>query len=181
MRSCSFRADQGEFLAIVGPSGSGKTTLLAMIGALLSPTEGTILVNGTNLTELSNRKKAEFRRKQVGFVFQANNVLPFLTARENLMVMGDIAGMSRADSARRADQLIEELGLAGRARAVVTELSATYHGYPGQVLRTFTVAAEPTPLYRRLHEVAEEALDSILGVVRAGAHARDLVAASAGI
>jgi len=123
VRSVSFEADAGEFLSIVGPSGSGKTTLLAMIGALLTPSEGRIELNGSNLTELSKAAQARFRRQNVGFVFQANNVLPFLTARENMMIMGDIAGMSRAEAGRRAGQLLDELGITERADAVVTELS----------------------------------------------------------
>lgn len=123
VRSVSFEADNGEFLSIVGPSGSGKTTLLALIGALLTPTEGRIVLNGSDLTTLSGREQAKFRRKQVGFVFQANNVLPFLTARENLMVMGDIARMRRSDAGKRADQLLEELGITERGGALVTEIS----------------------------------------------------------
>lgn len=123
VRSVSFQSDTGEFLAIVGPSGSGKTTLLAMIGALLAPTEGRIEINGTDITRLGKAAQARFRRQNVGFVFQANNVLPFLTARENMTIMGDIAGMTRTEAGRRADQLLEELGIAERADAVATELS----------------------------------------------------------
>jgi putative ABC transport system ATP-binding protein len=123
VQGATFAADAGEFLSIVGPSGSGKTTLLAMIGALLTPTEGRIEVNGTDITGMSKAAQARFRRQNVGFVFQANNVLPFLTARENMTIMGDIAGMTRSESGRRADQLLEELGIAERAHAVATELS----------------------------------------------------------
>jgi putative ABC transport system ATP-binding protein len=123
VRDVSFQANSGEFLSVVGPSGSGKTTLLAMIGALLTPTEGRIEVNGNTLTGMGKSAQARFRRENVGFVFQANNVLPFLTARENLMIMGDIAGMSRTEAAKRADQLLEELGIDERAGAVATELS----------------------------------------------------------
>src|SRR5688572_8702002 len=107
VQSVSFEADAGEFLSIVGPSGSGKTTLLAMIGALLTPTKGRIELNGSDLTDLGKAAQARFRRQNVGFVFQANNVLPFLTARENMMIMGDIAGMNRAEAARRANQLLD--------------------------------------------------------------------------
>jgi putative ABC transport system ATP-binding protein len=123
VQSVSFEADPGEFLSIVGPSGSGKTTLLAMIGALLTPSEGRIELNGNVLTGLGKAAQARFRRQNVGFVFQANNVLPFLTARENMMIMGDIAGMNRAEATRRANQLLDELGIAERAEAVATELS----------------------------------------------------------
>jgi putative ABC transport system ATP-binding protein len=119
----SFATQPGEFLAIVGPSGSGKTTLLAMIGALLTPTSGSILVNGQDVAALSGREQAAYRRVSVGYVFQSNNLVPFLTARENLMLMASIAGSNKKDAAQRAHQLIEELGLAGRAHALATDLS----------------------------------------------------------
>src|SRR5690606_20532432 len=92
VRGASFSIDAGEFVAVVGPSGSGKTTLLAMLGALLTPTGGTIEIAGTNVAKLSGRKQAQFRRESVGYVFQANNLVPFLTARENLLLMRKIAG-----------------------------------------------------------------------------------------
>ena len=123
VRGVSFAADPGEFLAIVGPSGSGKTTLLAMIGGLLTPTAGSIEVNGRDIATLSKRDQAAYRRSTVGYVFQANNLVPYLTARENLLVISAIGGLPRAEAARRADQLLEELGLAKRAGALATELS----------------------------------------------------------
>jgi putative ABC transport system ATP-binding protein len=119
----SFFAEAGEFISIVGPSGSGKTTLLAMIGGLLTPTSGEIRVGDVEVTALNSRRKAEYRRSSVGYVFQANNLIPFLTARENLMVMHAIGGGDRRAAGRRADRLLEELGIAGRARALATELS----------------------------------------------------------
>ena len=122
VRDVSLTADAGEFIAIVGPSGSGKTSLLAMLGGLLTPTRGSITVDGREIGALSARARAEYRRSRVGYVFQANNLLPFLTARENLLIMQAIGG--RGD-ARRADQLLDELGLTTRARALATELSAS--------------------------------------------------------
>lgn len=122
VRHVSFEVGPGEFVALVGPSGSGKTTLLAMIGGLLTPTSGTIEVNGRDITTLSGRQKAAYRRTSVGYVFQANNLLPFLTARENLLVMGAVNG--RLGEARTmATRLLEELGLRHRATAIATELS----------------------------------------------------------
>lgn len=123
VKGATFSARAGEFLAIVGPSGSGKTTLLAMIGALLTPTSGTIRVDGKSLDRLDARKLAAFRRQRVGFVFQANNLIPYLTARENLLLMADIGGVDRNTAIARADRLLEELGLKHRARALATELS----------------------------------------------------------
>ena len=123
VKSASLSIDAGEFVAVVGPSGSGKTTLLAMLGALLTPTEGSIEIAGTNVAKLSGRKQAQFRRESVGYVFQANNLVPFLTARENLLLMRSIAGNSGKEGKDRADQLIQELGLTKRANALATELS----------------------------------------------------------
>ncbi len=123
VRGVSFATEPGEFVAIVGPSGSGKTSMLAMIGGLLTPTRGRILVNGRDIARLRGRELAEYRRRKVGFVFQANNLLPYLTARENLLVMARINGGDLRAARKRADQLLEELGLAARAHALATELS----------------------------------------------------------
>ncbi|MGH2587046.1 MAG: ABC transporter ATP-binding protein, partial [Dehalococcoidia bacterium] len=120
VRDVSLTAGPGEFIAIVGPSGSGKTSLLAMIGGLLTPTRGSIHVDGREIATLSGRARAAYRRARVGYVFQANNLLPFLTARENLLVMEAIGG---SGDRRRADRLLDEMGLAHRSRALATELS----------------------------------------------------------
>ncbi|MEZ4523798.1 MAG: ABC transporter ATP-binding protein [Thermomicrobiales bacterium] len=122
VRDVSFTAGHGEFVAIVGPSGSGKTTTLAMLGGLLTPTRGSILLNGREVTGLSPRQLTEYRRVSVGYVFQANNLLPFLTARENLMVMCSI-GACKGNGRERSNRLIEELGLSQRADALATQLS----------------------------------------------------------
>lgn len=119
----SFEAQAGKFIAVVGPSGSGKTTLLSMLGGLLTPTSGDIEVNGRQVAGLSSRDRQEYRRDHVGFVFQANNLLPFLTARENLLLMSEIGPGNRRQLSERADRLIEEMGLTSRARALATELS----------------------------------------------------------
>jgi putative ABC transport system ATP-binding protein len=112
-----------EFLALLGPSGSGKTTLLSVIGGLLSPTEGTVTIGETALTELSKKEQTRFRANRVGFVFQGFNLVPFLTARENLTVMASISDSPRAEIEERADQLLEELGLAERHDNLPEELS----------------------------------------------------------
>ena len=123
VKDASFSTEPGEFVAVVGPSGSGKTTLLAMIGGLLTPTSGRIEVNGRDIARLSRGQQAAYRRESVGYVFQANNLLPYLTARENLLVMSRITGGRGRGVGARADQLLEELGLTKRARALATELS----------------------------------------------------------
>jgi putative ABC transport system ATP-binding protein len=115
--------DHNEFVALLGPSGSGKTTLISMIGALLTPTEGTVRVAGVDLSSLSQRERTQFRANRIGFVFQSFNLVPFLTARENLTVMSTVADASKEEVDERADQLLEELGLAGRRDNLPAQLS----------------------------------------------------------
>jgi putative ABC transport system ATP-binding protein len=114
-----------EIVALVGPSGSGKTTLCSIAGGLLAPTEGSAVVGGQDITAYSPRQLTEFRRTSVGFVFQAVNLIPFLTARENLLVVDELAGRKRQRrvAAARADTLLEELGLTDRARNLPGQLS----------------------------------------------------------
>jgi putative ABC transport system ATP-binding protein len=123
VRNAAFEVSAGEFVALVGPSGSGKTTLLAMLGGLLTPTEGVIEVDGRDIARLSGSERATYRRESVGFVFQANNLLPYLTARQNLMVLKAIGGRRLGKASERADQLLAELGLERRSAALATELS----------------------------------------------------------
>ena len=119
----NFTIEAGQFIAIVGPSGSGKTTLLSMLGGLLTPTNGTILVNARQVERLKPRERQEYRRDHVGFVFQTNNLLAFLTAKENLLLMNQIGPGDRRTMNERAGQLLSEMGLASRANALATELS----------------------------------------------------------
>ena len=121
--SASFAVDQNEFIALVGPSGSGKTTLLSMVGGLLTPTEGMVEVGGVDLSTMSKRDLTKFRAANVGFVFQAFNLVPFLTARENLTMMASIAGINRGEIEDRASELMKELGLSDRAKNLPEELS----------------------------------------------------------
>ena len=112
-----------EVLALVGPSGSGKTTLCSIAGGILSPTEGRVVVGGDDITDYSPKQLTTFRQEKVGFVFQAVNLVPFLTARENLLVVDEL-GRRRGSAARaRADQLLDELGLEGRAKNLPGQLS----------------------------------------------------------
>ena len=114
---------EGEILALVGPSGSGKTTLCSIAGGILSPTEGRVVVGGDDITDYSPKQLTRFRQEKVGFVFQAVNLVPFLTARENLLVVDEL-GRRRGSAARaRADQLLDELGLADRGRNLPGQLS----------------------------------------------------------
>ena len=113
-----------EMVSLVGPSGSGKTTLCSIAGALMRATEGRVCVAGRDISDLGPKELARFRLESVGFVFQSVNLVPFLTARENLMVVDELGGRRRRrDARKRADQLLEELGLADRADNLAGQLS----------------------------------------------------------
>jgi len=112
-----------EIIALVGPSGSGKTTLCSIAGGLLTPTEGAVIVAGQDISQYSAKQLTGFRRESVGFVFQTVNLVPFLTARENLLVVDEIGPRTGRRARERADQLLGELGLAERAGNVPAQLS----------------------------------------------------------
>lgn len=114
LNGISVTFDEGEFTAIVGPSGSGKTTLLNMIGGLDSPTSGEVHINGTNITGLSSRKLIDFRLHHIGFVFQSYNLIPVLTALENVEFIMQLQGVSRAERQQRARELLNAVGLEDR-------------------------------------------------------------------
>lgn len=115
--------DEGEFVALLGPSGSGKSTLISIIGGLLTPTSGTVHVGDTEVTSMSKRELTRFRAQRVGFVFQSANLVPFLSARENLLYAANLVGTPRRQARDRADQLLEELGLAERSKNLPEQLS----------------------------------------------------------
>ena len=114
---------RNEIVALVGPSGSGKTTLCSIAGGLLTATEGGVVVGGEDITGYSAKQLTKFRQQQVGFVFQSVNLVPFLTARENLVVVDELGRRTGAAARRRADQLLYELGLADRAKNLPSQLS----------------------------------------------------------
>jgi len=119
----SLEFEKGEFAAIVGPSGSGKTTLLNMIGGLDMPTEGTILVDHKNLAELKSSKLIDFRMRHIGFVFQSYNLIPVLTARENVEFIMNLQKWDRKERDRRTMELLTAVGLADRADSRPAKLS----------------------------------------------------------
>jgi putative ABC transport system ATP-binding protein len=112
-----------EIVALVGPSGSGKTTLCSIAGGILTPSEGEVVVAGEDISGYDSRQLTDFRREHVGFVFQTVNLVPFLTARENLLVVDEIGARTGAPARARADQLLDELGLADRRDQMPSELS----------------------------------------------------------
>lgn len=120
----TLQVDHGEIVALLGPSGSGKTTLLSIAGGLLTPTEGTVVVAGHDISDYSAKQLTEFRRENVGFVFQSVNLVPFLNAEENLLVVDELGGGKGGKTARdRARQLLDELGLGNRLRNLPAQLS----------------------------------------------------------
>ena len=148
-----------EIVALVGPSGSGKTTLCSIAGGLLTPTEGAVLLDGDDISDLSARELTDVRRERVGFVFQSVNLVPFLTARENLLVVDELAGrrQRRGDAGPRADQLLEELGLAERAGNTPAQLSG---GQKQRVAIGRALMNEPALV---LFDEPTSSLDSTLG------------------
>jgi putative ABC transport system ATP-binding protein len=119
----SFEIEAGEFVAIVGPSGSGKTSMLAMLATLLSPTSGSIKIDGQDLSSLKEKERSIFRRKKIGFTFQANNLVPFLTALENVELMLRLNKIVDRGSRARARELLERLGLGDRLNSLPNQLS----------------------------------------------------------
>jgi len=111
----SFSLDKGRLLAILGPSGSGKTTLVSIIAGLLTPTSGEIVIGGHPVHLRTTAQAARFRRETVGIVFQEHHLVPYLTARDNLLLVPRLSGrVTKADRAR-ADELLDSFGLAARA------------------------------------------------------------------
>jgi len=115
--------EEGEFTAIVGPSGSGKTTLLNILGGLDSPTGGSLEIAGSDISKLSGNQLIDFRLKKIGFVFQAYNLIPVLSARENVEFIMLLQGWNKKEREQRAVQLLEEVGLRERIQNKPSELS----------------------------------------------------------
>jgi putative ABC transport system ATP-binding protein len=115
--------DKGDFASLVGPSGSGKSTLLLMLGGMLSPTSGRVLLDGQSLYERSANERARLRQRYIGFVFQTFNLVPYLTAIENVQVPLYLGRVPHAEQRDRAAAMLERVGLANRLDHKPTELS----------------------------------------------------------
>lgn len=109
LKKTNFQADRGELIAIIGPSGSGKSTFLTIIGGLLSPTEGDVVINGKNLSGLSEKQRSRIRLKEIGFVLQASNLVPFLTVANQLRLLDKVKKENM--SKQEMEKLYEELGI----------------------------------------------------------------------
>jgi putative ABC transport system ATP-binding protein len=115
--------ESGEFTALVGPSGSGKTTLLNMIGGLDKPDEGNIYINGIDITKLSANKLIDFRLKNIGFVFQSFNLIPVLTAKENVEFIMQLQKMEKHEREKRVEALFKQIGLEDKLNERPSKLS----------------------------------------------------------
>ncbi len=146
-----------EIIALVGPSGSGKTTLLSIAGGLLAPTSGTVSVAGKEISGYSKKRLTQFRGSSVGFVFQAVNLVPFLTAKENLLIVAEMNGKLDGAAKARAASLLDELGLGHRTKNLPGQLSG---GERQRVAIGRALMNEPTLV---LFDEPTSALDTELG------------------
>lgn len=119
----SLDVKKGEFIALVGPSGSGKTTMLAVMAALLKPTEGNVTIDGQDLSHMGDAQRVKFRREKIGFTFQANNLVPFLTVVENVEMMLRLNNQLTPENSKYARELVERLGLGERMDYLPNQLS----------------------------------------------------------
>ena len=119
LKDVSFQVNQGEFAAIVGPSGAGKSTLLTIMGALLTPTSGQILLNGQDISQLSKKKQTEIRLNQIGFIFQNSDLIPYLKIKDQLQFIQKISSKTPVD----AIEILDKLGLKSRLNSYPNVLS----------------------------------------------------------
>ena len=123
LKGIDLHIDKGEIVSIVGPSGAGKTTLLQIIGTLDKPDKGSVMIDNTDVSQLSEKRLADFRNQHIGFVFQFHQLLPEFTALENIMIPAFIAGKSRHEARERAEELLAFMDLSDRASHKPNELS----------------------------------------------------------
>ena len=133
--------EEGEFTAIVGPSGSGKTTLLNMLGGLDNPSAGDILIGGVHISDLKGSKLIDFRLQNIGFVFQAYNLIPVLTAKENVEFIMRLQGVQKKERDARTKELLTAVGLGDRLDSRPAKLSG---GQQQRVAVARALASKPT-------------------------------------
>lgn len=123
IKNLSLEVKKGEFVAIVGPSGSGKSTLLSIIGALLTATSGAIEINNENISSYKPSQLTKVRLNKIGFIFQSSNLIPFLTVKDQLLLVSNLNKDDNSQKKAKASQLIYDLGLAHRENSSVNQLS----------------------------------------------------------
>ena len=123
LRGIDMEVHEGDFTAIVGPSGCGKSTLLHMLGLLDSPDEGTLIIDGIDTSKMKEHEAHQIRANKIGFVFQGFNLIPALTALENVMLAGKYGGMKSTDRKKRGQELLDMMGLNDRGHHRPNELS----------------------------------------------------------
>lgn len=128
LRNVTLTIAEGEFVALMGPSGSGKSTLLTIVGGMNSPTSGRVLVDGIDVYGLSPERQADFRYEYIGFVFQQLQLLPYLTALENVLLALAIAPTPRTEKIARAHEVLAQVGLKGKEHRLSSQLSGGEQG-----------------------------------------------------
>jgi len=123
LRGVSLDVEEGEFLSVMGPSGCGKSTMLHLLGGLLTPTKGRIVIAGEDMTAASDAKRTDIRRRKIGFVFQRFNLFPTLTAQENVEVTLELKGLRGAQAHKQARELLAQVHLADKCSAYPADLS----------------------------------------------------------
>ena len=123
LKEVDLAVNKGELLAIMGPSGSGKTTLLMILGLVTTPTKGQLILDGDNIYDGRTRDFQKLRREKIGFIFQFSNLIPFLTAEENIMLPMDLVGITGQRAHSRAAELLDYLEVTGRAGELPERLS----------------------------------------------------------
>jgi len=140
LENATLKINEGEFIAIMGPSGSGKSTLLSILGVLNPPTKGNVIIDDIDVFRLSNEKQADFRREYLGFVFQQFQLIPYLTAMENVMLPLTMAKISKKEKQRRAEQVLKKVGLGLKLHRLPHQLSG---GEQGRVAIARAIVNQP--------------------------------------
>jgi len=128
LRAINFHVTEGEFVAVMGPSGSGKSTLLTILGGMNSPSEGHVHIDGIDVYALTSERQADFRHEYVGFVFQQLQLLPYLTALENVLLTMAIARLPKTEKVARAREALAQVGLGGKENRLPYQLSGGEQG-----------------------------------------------------